>query len=103
MALFIEQTLYANLTWAVFQANAHTAVERPHPGGHGVHAQPVPPGRLRRGHAEARRSSCSATRRRPRRQDVANGIVNIVVGFAPLLPAEFVVVKIAQLAGQTQS
>jgi hypothetical protein len=36
-------------------------------------------------------------------QDINNGVVNIVVGFAPLLPAEFVVVKIAQLAGQTQS
>jgi phage tail sheath protein FI len=35
--------------------------------------------------------------------DVANGVVNIVVGFAPLVPAEFVVVKIAQLAGQAQS
>jgi hypothetical protein len=28
------------------------------------------------------------------------GIVNIVVGFAPLKPAEFVVVKIQQIAGQ---
>jgi hypothetical protein len=29
--------------------------------------------------------------------------VNIIVGFAPLKPAEFVIVKIAQLAGQAQS
>jgi phage tail sheath protein FI len=36
-------------------------------------------------------------------QDVANGRVNILVGFAPLIPAEFVVVQIAQLAGQAQS
>ena len=35
--------------------------------------------------------------------DIDNGIVNIVVAFAPLKPAEFVVIKIAQLAGQTQS
>ena len=28
---------------------------------------------------------------------------NIVVGFAPLKPAEFVVIRIQQLAGQTQS
>jgi len=35
--------------------------------------------------------------------DQANGIVNILVGFAPLKPAEFVVIQIAQLAGQTQS
>ena len=33
--------------------------------------------------------------------DVNLGIVNIAVGFAPLKPAEFVVIKIQQLAGQT--
>jgi uncharacterized protein len=32
--------------------------------------------------------------------DIDNGIVNILVGFAPLKPAEFVVVKISQKAGQ---
>ena len=35
--------------------------------------------------------------------DQANGIVNIVVAFAPLKPAEFVIIQIAQLAGQTSS
>ena len=33
--------------------------------------------------------------------DVNLGIVNIVVGFAPLKPAEFVVIKLQQMAGQT--
>jgi phage tail sheath protein FI len=33
--------------------------------------------------------------------DIDRGIVNILVGFAPLKPAEFVVVKISQMAGQT--
>ena len=32
--------------------------------------------------------------------DINNGIVNIVVGFAPLKPAEFVIIKIQQIAGQ---
>jgi hypothetical protein len=32
--------------------------------------------------------------------DVDRGVVNIVVGFAPLKPAEFVILKIQQLAGQ---
>jgi hypothetical protein len=44
---------------------------------------------------------CDSTTTTP--QDVGNGIVNILVGFAPLEPAEFVVVQIAQLAGQAQS
>jgi hypothetical protein len=30
------------------------------------------------------------------------GIVNIVVGFAPLKPAEFVVIKLQQIAGQIE-
>jgi phage tail sheath protein FI len=33
--------------------------------------------------------------------DQNNGIVNILVGFAPLKPAEFVIIKIQQMAGQT--
>ncbi|HUB00409.1 MAG TPA: phage tail sheath C-terminal domain-containing protein [Terracidiphilus sp.] len=35
--------------------------------------------------------------------DIDNGIVNILVGFAPLMPAEFVVIQIEQLAGQSGS
>ncbi|WP_217359547.1 phage tail sheath family protein [Ruegeria arenilitoris] len=35
--------------------------------------------------------------------DIDLGIVNIYVGFAPLKPAEFVVIQIQQLAGQSQS
>jgi uncharacterized protein len=33
--------------------------------------------------------------------DIDAGVVNVLVGFAPLKPAEFVVVKISQKAGQT--
>ncbi len=32
--------------------------------------------------------------------DINRGIVNIVVGFAPLKPAEFIVIKLQQMAGQ---
>ena len=35
--------------------------------------------------------------------DIDNGIVNIVVGFAPLKPAEFVIIQIQQMAGQSAS
>lgn len=33
--------------------------------------------------------------------DIDNGVVNILVGFAPLKPAEFIVVKLSQKAGQS--
>jgi hypothetical protein len=32
--------------------------------------------------------------------DINLGVVNVVVGFAPLKPAEFVIIKIQQMAGQ---
>jgi phage tail sheath protein FI len=35
--------------------------------------------------------------------DINRGIVNIIVGFAPLKPAEFVFLKIQQLAGQLEA
>ena len=35
--------------------------------------------------------------------DINAGRVNIHVGFAPLKPAEFVVISIQQIAGQTQT
>ncbi len=34
------------------------------------------------------------------KDDIERGIVNIIVGFAPLKPAEFVLIRIQQLAGQ---
>ena len=35
--------------------------------------------------------------------DINNGIVNIVVGFAPLKPAEFVIISIQQIAGDIET
>ena len=35
--------------------------------------------------------------------DINRGIVNILVGFAPLRPAEFVVIHIQQMAGKLQT
>lgn len=37
------------------------------------------------------------------RADIEAGVVNVVVGFAPLRPAEFVVIKISQRAGRLQA
>ena len=34
--------------------------------------------------------------------DIDNGRVNIVIGFAPLKPAEFVIIKIRLRTGQLQ-
>jgi phage tail sheath protein FI len=35
--------------------------------------------------------------------DIDRGVVNVLLGFAPLKPAEFVFIRIQQLAGQSQA
>jgi uncharacterized protein len=100
MTLFIEQTLYANLRWVVFEPNdapLWTAIKS------SIDAFML--SLFRQGAlqgstpSDAFQVKCDATTTTA--TDQQNGIVNIVVAFAPLKPAEFVIVKIAQLAGQT--
>jgi hypothetical protein len=101
-ALFIEQTLLRNLGWAVFEPNdvplwvaLRTTVENFMLGlfRQGAFQGTTP--------SQAFQVKCDSTT--TTQDDIDNGIVNIVVAFAPLKPAEFVVIKIAQLAGQTQT
>src|SRR5689334_1238247 len=102
MTLFIEQTLLANLKWVVFEPNDE-------PLWHAIRMtienfmlslfnQQALQGSKP---SEAFMVQCDSTTTTP--DDINTGRVNIVVGFAPLKPAEFVIIKIAQLAGQTQS
>lgn len=102
MALFIEQTLYANLGWAVFEPNdtplwtaLRTTVEAFMLTlfNQGAFQGSTP--------SQAFQVVCDSTT--TTQTDIDNGIVNILVAFAPLKPAEFVVIQIAQLAGQAQS
>ncbi len=102
MALFIEQTLLLNLGWAVFEPNdvplwiaLRTTVENFMLSlfNQGAFQGTKP--------SQAFRVTCDGTT--TTQQDIDNGIVNILVAFAPLKPAEFVIIKIAQLAGQTQA
>ncbi len=65
-----------------------------------VHARTCSARARSRARRRATPTSSSATRRRRRRTTSTTGIVNIVVGFAPLKPAEFVIIKIQQIAGQ---
>jgi len=102
MALFLEQTLYANLGWVVFEPNAdplwsaiRTSITSFMLGlfRQGAFAGTTP--------SQAFLVQCDSQTTTP--QDVNNGVVNILVGFAPLKPAEFVIIMITQLAGQTQT
>jgi len=102
MTLFLEQTLLANLRWVVFEPNdeplwiaIRTSIEN-------FLLSLFNQGALQGSKpSEAFQVKCDSSTTTP--DDQQNGIVNIVVAFAPLKPAEFVVIKIAQLAGQSAS
>ncbi len=101
LALFIEETLYRSLQWVVFEPNDEPlwAQIRLNVGAfmQNLFRQGAFQGRSPR---EAYLVKCD--RETTTQTDINMGVVNIVVGFAPLKPAEFVVIKIQQLAGQIE-
>ena len=100
MTLFIEQTLLANLRWVVFEPNDEPLWIAITASISAFLLSLFRQGALQGSTpSEAFQVKCDSTTTSP--QDQATGIVNIVVAFAPLKPAEFVVIKIAQLAGQS--
>jgi hypothetical protein len=102
LALMIEESVYRGTAWAVFEPNDEplwgqlrlnlTAFM------HGLFRQGAFQGGTPR---EAYLVKCD--RETTTQADVDRGIVNVLVGFAPLKPAEFVVIRIQQLAGQAQA
>ncbi len=101
-ALYIEESLFQGLKWVVFEPNDEPlwAQIRLNVGAfmqtlfrQGAFAGATP--------AQAYLVKCDKDTTTP--NDVDRGIVNILVGFAPLKPAEFVVLRIQQLAGQTEA
>lgn len=102
MALFLEQSLYNNLTWAVFEPNDtplwHAITQQVSAFMLSLFRQGAFAGTKP---SEAFLVVCDSTT--TTQTDINNGVVNVLVGFAPLKPAEFVIVQIAQLAGQGAS
>lgn len=98
-ALFIEESLYQGLKWVVFEPNDEPlwAQIRLNVGAflQTLFRQGAFQGRSPR---EAYFVKCDKDT--TTQNDINLGIVNIVVGFAPLKPAEFVVLKLQQIAGQ---
>jgi phage tail sheath protein FI len=100
-ALFIEETLYRALKWVVFEPNDEPlwAQIRLNVGAfmHDLFRQGAFQGSTPR---DAYFVKCD--KETTTQSDINRGIVNIVVGFAPLKPAEFVIIKIQQIAGQIE-
>jgi phage tail sheath protein FI len=98
-ALFIEESLYRGTQWVVFEPNADPlwAQIRLSVGSfmHDLFRQDAFAGVTPR---EAYFVKCDGESTTP--SDVNRGVVNILVGFAPLKPAEFVIITLQQMAGQ---
>jgi phage tail sheath protein FI len=102
LALYIEESLYRGTQWVVFEPNDEPlwAQIRLNIGAfmNGLFRQGAFQGSTPR---DAYLVKCD--RETTTQDDINRGVVNILVGFAPLKPAEFVVIKIQQLAGQIQA
>jgi uncharacterized protein len=102
LALFIEESLYRGTQWVVFEPNDEPLWSqiRLNLGAfmHGLFRQGAFQGMTPK---DAYFVKCD--KETTTQNDINLGIVNIVVGFAPLKPAEFVVIQIQQMAGQIQT
>lgn len=100
-ALYIEESLYRGLKWVVFEPNDEPlwAQIRLNVGAfmHNLFRQGAFQGKTPR---EAYFVKCD--KESTTQNDINLGIVNVVVGFAPLKPAEFVIIKLQQIAGQIE-
>jgi len=99
LALFLEESLFRGTKWVVFEPNDEPlwAQIRLNVGAfmHGLFRQGAFQGQTPK---EAYFVRCD--KETTTQTDINLGVVNILVGFAPLKPAEFVIIKIQQMSGQ---
>ena len=102
LALFIEESLFRGTQWVVFEPNGGPlwAQIRLNVGAfmQNLFRQGAFQGTTPRDAYFVKCDSETTTQ-----NDINPGIVNIVVGFAPLKPAEFVVIKIQQIRGHVEA
>jgi len=102
LALHLEESLYRGTQWVVFEPNDEPlwAQIRLNVGAfmHDLFRKGAFQGTSPR---DAYLVKCD--KETTTQNDINLGVVNILVGFAPLKPAEFVILKIQQLAGNVQS
>jgi phage tail sheath protein FI len=99
LALFLEESLYRGTQWVVFEPNDEPlwAQVRLNVGAfmQGLFRQGAFQGTAAKDAYFVKCDNQTTTQ-----SDINLGILNIIVGFAPLKPAEFVVIKIQQMAGE---
>jgi len=102
VALFLEESLYRGTQWVVFEPN-----DEPLWSAIRLNLGSFMQNLFQQGYFQGKTPSeayfVKCDSETTTQTDIDNGIVNIVVGFAPLKPAEFVIIQIQQMAGQTTS
>ena len=99
LALNIEESLYRGTQWVVFEPNDEPLWAQIR-----LNVGAFMNGLFRKGAFQGSSPSdayfVKCDKETTTQADINLGIVNIVVGFAPLKPAEFVIIKLQQMAGQ---
>ena len=102
LALYIEESLYRGTKWVVFEPNDEPLWAQIR-----LNVGAFMNSLFRKGAFQGTTAKdaymVKCDKETTTQNDINLGIVNILVGFAPLKPAEFVIIKIQQLAGQIQS
>jgi uncharacterized protein len=100
MAIFLRVSIYYGIQWAVFEPN-----DEPLWAELRLNIRSFMLTQFRAGAFQGAKPDdaffvqCDSTT--TTQQDIDNGVVNILVGFAPLKPAEFVVLKLSQKVNQS--
>jgi hypothetical protein len=101
-ALFLEESLYRGTKWVVFEPN-----DEPLWAAIRLNVGSFMDSLFKKGAFQGVTASqayfVKCDKETTTQQDIDSGIVNILVGFAPLKPAEFVVIQIEQLTGQASA
>jgi len=102
LALYIEESLYRGTQWVVFEPNDEPLWSQIR-----LNVTVFMHDLFRQGAFQGRTPNdaylVKVDKETTTQSDINRGVVNIVVGFAPLKPAEFVFLKIQQLAGQLEA
>ena len=97
--LFIEESIYRGTQWAVFEPNDEPLWSQIR-----LNVGAFMIGLFRKGAFQGRSPNeaffvkCDCETTTP--EDIDSGVLNIVVGFAPLKPAEFVIIKFTDTSQQ---
>jgi len=100
LALYLEETLYRNTQWAVFEPNDEPLWSQLRLN-IGSFMQNLFKQGAFQGSSPKEAYFVKCDKETTTQYDIDRGIVNILIGFAPLKPAEFVILKFQQIAGQS--